>query len=631
MKPEDKRRKRFPNRPRQRVKRLEEHEEKPHRRATPAPKPGHLDLREAYRRLDHLYEISKLLTQFESPEETVLGVLGVATRTLSLRSAVLVETDPHRERVIVWHAQEVTPAEAEEAKTHAVAISSYFTGSSLPPRPADAGGTRLLPSAPAGTGSGEKVGGSGRFIVLPLLVGRPPAFGVFQVEGAAPFGEADLGFVTAIATQLAVALDRYNARERAREAGRRLELLGEAGRLTASPLDTAATLVQVAEGVVRELADLCAIHLLQDGRAVRRAFARSRTSPRETQEDEEVRVLEDAAVEVLESGRSLAEWTGRGAKGIEGPQGHCRCASLVAAPIIASGQTLGAVTLARTDPQNRFVPDDLEMAEDLAHRIALAVERNLAVNKVNELNATLERRVIERTTKLQQVLIELNAFSYSVAHDLRAPLRAMQGLSQALLEDYGARLDETGRDYARRIAEASVRMDVLIRDLLAYANLAQLEVELEPVDLGSLVREVLDKMAEDLKQQNAKVSIEDPLPRCLGHRPALGQAIRNLLSNAAKFVPPGVEPRIRVRAELRHGWCRLWVEDNGIGIPPEYHEKVFGVFQRLHKPGEYPGTGIGLAILRKAMERMGGRWGVESEAGKGSRFFIELPEVRTDL
>jgi len=174
-------------------------------------------------------------------------------------------------------------------------------------------------------------------------------------------------------------------------------------------------------------------------------------------------------------------------------------------------------------------------------------------------------------------------------------------------------------------------MDTLIRDLLSYANLTQIEVELQPIDLGSLVREILDSMAADLNERKATVSIDDPLPRCLGYRPALGQALANLLSNAAKFVAPCVEPRIRVRGESRHGWCRLWVEDNGIGILPEYHKKIFGVFQRLHKPGEYPGTGIGLAIVQKAMERMGGLWGVESAPGKGSRFFIELPEVRSEL
>jgi len=451
VKPEDKGRSRSPTRLYRRVKRLEKHEEKPHRRATPpggprvvAKKSGHADARDAFRRLGHLYEISKLLAQFETLEETVLGVLEVATRTLSLRSAVLVETPPHHERVIVWHAQGVEPAEVEEAKKHAIATSTYFAGPPPPILTPDVprAGTHLLPWGSAVTGSGEKVEGPGRFIVVPLLVGGQPAFGAFQMEGAARFGEADLSFVTAIATQLAVALDRHNARRRAQEAGRRLELLVEAGRITASPLETEATITRVAEAVVREMADFCLIHLVQEGRPVLRAFARSQKAPREAQGDERARLLEDASAKVLETGRPVSEVIRQVAGGTEDPQGAAHYTALLTAPISGSGRTVGTVTLARTDPDAPYAQDDFEMTEDLAHRIALAVERNLAVDTVNELNATLERRVFERTSKLQQVVIELNAFAYTVAHDLRAPLRAMQGFSQMLLEDFGSGLEE---------------------------------------------------------------------------------------------------------------------------------------------------------------------------------------------
>jgi signal transduction histidine kinase len=639
MKPEEERRRKSPRRIYQGVKRAEDREEETRRSGTPpgdtvaAPKhPADADLREAYRRLGHLYEISKVLARFESPEESVLGVLTIATRTLSLRSGVLVEMPPHPERVIVWHARELSPAEVEEAKAHAITSSAYLAGPAPPLMAPDViqAGTRLLPG-PSGTGSGQKVEGPGRFIVLPLLVDRPPAFGALQVEGGGPFTEADLGFVSAVATQLAVALDRYYARERAHEAGRRLELLAEVGRLTASPFDTEATLARVAEVAVREMADFCVIQLLREGRATRRAFARSRKVPREAHvEEERARLLEDAAAKVLETGRPIAEFVRPVAGWKEETPGPSLFTSLVSAPILEQGQRLGAVTLARTDPDGPYDEDDLKMAGDLAYRIALAVSRNLAEDRVNEMNATLERRVLERTAKLQEVVNELNTFAYTVAHDLRAPLRAMEGFSQVLIEDYGSRLEATGQDFARRISEASVRMDALIQDLLGYVHLTQEEVKLEPVDLSLLVRKVLGEMARELKERKAEMTVEDPLPRCLGYRRALAQALSNLISNAAKFVPPGVDPRIRMRAEPRNDWVRLWVEDNGIGIAPEYHKKIFGVFQRLQKPGEYPGTGIGLAIVRKAMERMGGRAGVESEPGKGSRFFIELPGVRSD-
>jgi signal transduction histidine kinase len=639
MNPQEERRRKSPTRIYEGVRRAEDREEESRRTRTPpeapvaAPKrPADADLREAYRRLGHLYEISKLLARFESPEESVLGVLAIATKTLSLRSGVLVEMPPHPERVIVWHARELSPAEVEEAKAHAISASAYLAGPAPPLMAPDVveAGTRLLPG-PSGAGAGQKVEGPGRFIVLPLVVDRPPAFGAFQVEGAGPFTEADLGFVNAVATQLAVALDRYYTRERVREAGRRLELLAEVGRLTAAPLDTEATLARAAEVVVREMADFCVIHLPGEGHAARRAFARSRKLPRDAPEEEKrSRLLEDATARVIATGRPVAEFVRPVAGRKDEASGPSFLASLVSAPILVRGQTLGAVTLARTDPEEPYDEGNLKMAEDIAYRIALAVSRNLAEDKVSEMNATLERRILERTAKLQEVVIELNAFAYTVAHDLRAPLRAMQGFSQALIEDYGSRLEETGRNFLRRISAASVRMDALIQDLLAYAHLTQEDVELEPVDLGSLVRKVLGEMAGELKERKAEVTVEEPIPRCLGYRRALAQALTNLISNAAKFVSRGVEPRIRIRAELRNSWCRLWVEDNGIGIAPEYHEKIFGLFQRLHKREEYPGTGSGLAIVRKAMERMGGRAGVKSEPGKGSRFFIELPGVRSD-
>ncbi len=220
---------------------------------------------------------------------------------------------------------------------------------------------------------------------------------------------------------------------------------------------------------------------------------------------------------------------------------------------------------------------------------------------------------------------ELETFSYSVSHDLRAPLRAMQGFAQALLEDYGGRLDSTGQHYAGRIVSAAERMDLLIQDLLAYSRLGRLALDLAPVELDAVVRDALALQDAELKERRARVNVDTPLPRVRAHAATLRQVVANLVSNAAKFVATGTEPRVRVRAEEHDDRVRLWVEDNGIGVAPEHHERVFRVFERLHGIESYPGTGIGLAIVRKGMERMGGRSGVESEPGRGSRFWIEFP------
>lgn len=267
----------------------------------------------------------------------------------------------------------------------------------------------------------------------------------------------------------------------------------------------------------------------------------------------------------------------------------------------------------------------LSLLGSLGRQIGLFVLRRRAEEELYRLNETLERRVRERTRKLEEALEDVSTFAYTVAHDLRAPLRAMAGFSQALLEDCAEALDPAGRDYARRITDASRRMDDLIQDLLSYVRITQADLTARPESLEDAVDEALADLAEEVARRRADVAVERPLGRVLAHGRTLRLVLVQILSNALKFTAPGTVPRIRIRAEARPGGVRLWVEDNGIGIPPEYHGRIFGVFERLHRLEEYPGTGIGLALVRKAVERMQGRCGVESSPGAGSRFWIELP------
>jgi PAS domain S-box-containing protein len=220
---------------------------------------------------------------------------------------------------------------------------------------------------------------------------------------------------------------------------------------------------------------------------------------------------------------------------------------------------------------------------------------------------------------------ELEAFSYTVSHDLRAPLRSMSGFCQILIEDFGAKSpDRSWREYVERISQAAKQMDSLIRDLLAFSRLARDKVDLMPIDLEPLLKDVIT----DMRLEGSPARVVGPAAAVLGNRVLLSQVFSNLISNALKFIAPGTTPEVRVRAEEGgDGWVRTWVEDNGIGIASEYHEKIFQVFERLNDASAYPGTGIGLAIVRRAVGRMGGRVGVESQEGKGSRFWVDLPKA----
>ncbi|MBA4148394.1 MAG: PAS domain-containing sensor histidine kinase [Verrucomicrobia bacterium] len=234
----------------------------------------------------------------------------------------------------------------------------------------------------------------------------------------------------------------------------------------------------------------------------------------------------------------------------------------------------------------------------------------------------LEGAVAERTASLQEAIAQLEEFSYSVSHDLRAPVRAMRGYGQTLLADYAERLDEEGRNFLSKIVRAGERMDKLILDVLTFSKVARAEMELQTVCLTKLVHEVIEQYP-DLQSSEAEIEVS-PLPSVIGHEPSLTQAISNLLTNATKFVPDGVTPKVRIHAQTEGSHVRVWFEDNGIGIPPEYQGKIFGMFERIHPENKYSGTGIGLAIVSRALKRMDGQVGVESDGVNGSKFWIRL-------
>jgi PAS domain S-box-containing protein len=233
----------------------------------------------------------------------------------------------------------------------------------------------------------------------------------------------------------------------------------------------------------------------------------------------------------------------------------------------------------------------------------------------------LEARVEARTRELRDKVADLETFSYSMSHDLRAPLRALGGYARALLEDYGPQLDATAQGYLRRIEAAGVRLDRLIRDVLAYGRVGREELKLGRVEVSSLISDVIAQRAD----AGATFRFVPEIVWALAHEPLLHQCISNLVDNAVKFVAPGVPPVVEITVQRTAGRVRVAVRDNGIGIAPEHHRRIFGLFERLHAEAIYPGTGLGLAIASRAIDRMSGTIGVESEAGKGTVIWLELP------
>jgi PAS domain S-box-containing protein len=249
-------------------------------------------------------------------------------------------------------------------------------------------------------------------------------------------------------------------------------------------------------------------------------------------------------------------------------------------------------------------------------------DRKQLLDELQRHTEELERQVEER----ERTNAELEAFSYSVSHDLRAPLRAIEGFASALKEDYGNQLDETAHDYLHEIISASTRMNCLVRDLLEYGKLSRIEIIQQSVAVGPLVRRILGEGPPEYRTATLTGNLDCSV---LAHEPTLAQVLHNLISNAFKFHPKDVVARVEVNVQDTGRKCvRIAVKDRGIGILPEHQEKIFKVFERLHGLDEFPGTGIGLAIVKRGIERMGGRVGVESQPDQGSTFWIELPSSK---
>lgn len=252
-------------------------------------------------------------------------------------------------------------------------------------------------------------------------------------------------------------------------------------------------------------------------------------------------------------------------------------------------------------------------------------QQKAASAAIQALNAELSQRVDERTAELAARNRELETFTYSVSHDLKTPLRALDAYSRLLLAEHAHALDDQGLHFVARIRDAAGQMGALVEDLLAYSRLERSTPQVATLELRSVVERVMNEWGDEIRARGVQLTVDIPDATVRADATAMEMILRNLLENALKFTRDVPEPHVAIAGHRTEGGHRLEVRDNGIGFDMQFHDKIFLLFERLHRPEEYPGTGIGLAMASKAAERMGARLWARSHPGEGATFSLELP------
>jgi signal transduction histidine kinase len=430
-------------------------------------------------------------------------------------------------------------------------------------------------------------------------------------------------------------------------------LLSQAGKELVATLDPERTLDGLTQIAVRELADWCAVDLLpvKSGDTPLRLLSHRDPSKQELL----ARLSAAYPIDPLNADTPVGDVMRTGHSVVSReitpamlaklvPDAERRALaeqlgmySMMTVPLRVGGRTLGTLTLVSSSPVRRFDDDDQQLAEELARRAAVAVDnarlyeaaqeelrmRARAESELRQLNAELEDRVRQRTAQLEATNRELESFSYSVSHDLRSPLRSIDGFSQALLEDYEATLDERGREYLGRVRRAAQTMGRLIDDLLQLARITRKEMQCDPVNLSSLAEQVVSELQTGDPERQVDVEIAPGLC-AVGDPGLLRAALANLLGNAWKFTAKTSHPHIEFGAFQQNGDRGFYVRDNGAGFDMAYAGKLFGAFQRLHQASDFEGTGIGLATVQRVINRHGGRIWAEGAVGQGAVFYFTL-------
>lgn len=439
-----------------------------------------------------------------------------------------------------------------------------------------------------------------------------------------------------------------------KQAELRTAFLAQAGMLLAASLDYETTLSSIARLAVPDMADWCTVDLVDAEGLLRRVKVTHSNPAKETLAHElQQRFPRDpqsqqGPYQVLRTGQAIlvSLITPEMIDGIKLHPDYLRVIrelglhSYICVPLKAREKILGTLTFITAESRRCYTVEDLTFAEDLANRCALAMDnallfqakeqelaaRHQAEAEIRSLNAGLEQRIQARTAELLNANREIEAFSYSVSHDLQAPLRAINGFSQMILEDYADRLDETARGYLQRVRRASRRMAQLIEDLLHLSRITRSEVHFQHIDLTKLVQRIVENLAQSDPARVVDVVIA-PHVFAAGDPRLLLIALENLFANAWKFTKKHDQARIEFGIEHNEQGEQIYfVKDDGAGFDMRYADKLFGAFQRLHGVDEFEGTGIGLIIVQRIIQRHGGRIWAKGEVEKGATFYFTLPD-----
>lgn len=444
-----------------------------------------------------------------------------------------------------------------------------------------------------------------------------------------------------------------------------LSYLARAGAVLSASLDYKQTMKAIAKLAVPDIADWCTIEILDDDDVLQTVVV-AHKDPRkvawakELREQQGPRDLNDptGVAKVLRTGEyefypvisdDMLVATAKNKKELKLLR-EIGFSSAIIVPIIVNGRPVGAITLISSEQKRHYTERDLEMVKELASRASMAMtnaslyhdaRKELAARRRLEeelriANDELERRVTQRTaqledtnTNLERSNRELQDFAYVASHDLQEPLRKIQAFGNLLEEEYGDKLGE-GRDYLKRMRGAAARMSALIEDILSFSRVTTKARGFTSVDLNKVAKEVLEDLETRIQDTDATVDISK-LPVIDADAMQIRQLLQNLISNALKFHKPDVAPVLKISAtteislDNRKNYCRLVIEDNGVGFDEKYLDRIFAVFQRLHSRESYEGTGIGLAVCRKIVERHGGTITAESKPNAGATFIINLP------